>query len=58
MGFGELRQAFWDEYLQFHPEEATTLGVTAGADRLRDHGQEALAAERRWSGALAWIRRR
>lgn len=43
-----LRKAFFDGYLEHHPEEATTLGSYAGAARLRDHRPEALEAERRW----------
>ena len=44
----ELRAEFFDGYLSFHPEEATTLGIAEGADRLRDHGPSALARERAW----------
>lgn len=43
-----LRQSFFDGYLAFHPEEASTLGIYEGAGRLRDHGPEALEEERRW----------
>lgn len=48
-----LRQSFFDGYLGFHPEEASTLGIYEGAGRLRDHGPEALEEERRWYGEMA-----
>ena len=44
----ELKRWFFEGYIQFHPEEGTTLGVDGGADRLRDHSVEALLAEREW----------
>ncbi|MEM6992437.1 MAG: DUF885 family protein [Myxococcota bacterium] len=47
-----LRQEFFDGYIGFHPEEATTLGIAEGANRLRDHGPDALARERSWFEAM------
>ena len=49
---GSLRQEFFDGYIGFHPEEATTLGIAEGADRLRDHGPESLSRERAWLEAM------
>ncbi len=48
----QLRQEFFDGYIGLHPEEATTLGLTEGAERLRDHRPEALDAEQRWLSAM------
>ena len=47
-----LRQRFFDEYMQRHPEVATSLGIEMGADWLRDHAPSALADEERWYGAV------
>ncbi len=46
---------FFDGYLAFHPEEATTLGVSDAhfASRLRDHSARGLAAERDWYESAA-----
>lgn len=56
LGMPERCRWFFDGYLAFHPEEATTLGLSADgngvpspwAGRLRDHSQRGLAAERDW----------
>ena len=53
LSFGALRQAFFDEYIERQPEEASTLGLYAGAGRLRDHRPQALAEERRWYADMA-----
>ncbi|MEZ4370797.1 MAG: DUF885 family protein [Polyangiaceae bacterium] len=41
----EIKREFFNRYVELHPEEATSLGLTAGADRLRDHSPDALQAE-------------
>lgn len=41
----EFKRTFFDRYVELHPEEATSLGLRAGADRLRDHSPAALEAE-------------
>ena len=48
----QLRQEFFDGYIGLHPEEATTLGLTEGAERLRDHGRQALDTEERWLSSM------
>ncbi len=57
MTLTQLRNSFFDGYLQWNPQEATTLGVGvgvgAGAGRLRDHGPATLQQERRWYGRMA-----
>lgn len=52
MSWSTWRQRFFDEYLQWQPEEALTLGRYEGAGRLRDHGDEGLELERRWYAAM------
>lgn len=48
-----LAQRFFDHYVELHPEEATTLGLKAGAERLRDHSPQGLAEEARWYAAIS-----
>ncbi len=45
-----FKREFFERYMALHPEEATSLGLSAGADRLRDHSPAALELEGRfWS---------